>query len=119
MIVAQSVSEKELESQGFFEKDPNPVDAASNEPILVAAEDVKHVGFGTQLKLLFKRDILAVIRDKRILGGRLMITSFIGILMGIIFWQVGKSDSAVVSVSVEGEKANFCVKLMLTLLIGH
>ena len=31
MIVAQSVSEKELESQSFFEKDPNPDVAASNE----------------------------------------------------------------------------------------
>ena len=99
MIVAQSISEKELESQGFFEIDPRPVIEPSSDAIAVPNDKSKHVRFGTQLTLLFQRDLMALKRDKRILGGRLMITSFISILMGVIFWQVGKSDSANYAVS--------------------
>ena len=106
MIVAQSVSEKELESQGFFENDPRPVIEPSTDHNAVPTEEGKHVGFGAQLTLLFQRDLLALKRDKRILGGRLMITSFISILMGIIFWQVGNSDSANYAVSARTTREN-------------
>jgi hypothetical protein len=98
MIVAQSVSEDELESQGFFEKDPNLLDEASKEA-LPGNADGKHVGYSTQLGLLLKRDLLSLKRDKQILGARLMLTSFMALLMGAIFWQVGESDSANFTVS--------------------
>jgi hypothetical protein len=103
MIVAQSVSEKELESQGFFEKDTRQVIEPSVEAMAVPIGKNKHVGFGTQIALLFRRDLMSLKRDKRILGGRLMITSFIALLMGVIFWQVGNSDSANYAVSERQE----------------
>lgn len=108
MIVAQSFSVEELEADGFFEKDPNPPakespdDRSSMKQLklgAIAAEKHNHVGFGTQIKLLFLRDFKSIGRDKRVLGGRLMLTGFISLLMGVIFWQVGDSNSAVVGVS--------------------
>lgn len=101
MIVAQSVSEEDLEAQGFFEKDPRPEVAVSEQGVEgQKAEKEKHVGFCVQLGMLFRRDVIAVKRDKQILVSRLMLTSFSGVLMGIIFWQVGKSDSANFTVSL-------------------
>mmetsp|Transcript_7178 Transcript_7178/g.11911 ORF Transcript_7178/g.11911 Transcript_7178/m.11911 type:complete len:351 (-) Transcript_7178:307-1359(-) len=93
MIVAQSVSEEELESQGFFEKNPYPADEASKVALAGHAGE-KHVGSLTQLGLLLRRDLLSLKRDKHILGARLMLTGFMAVLMGAIFWQVGKSNSA-------------------------
>lgn len=101
MIVAQSVSEEDLEAQGFFEKDSRPEVPVGEQGIegLTAGKE-KRVGFCVQLGMLFRRDVIAVKRDKQILVSRLMLTSFSGVLMGIIFWQVGKSDSANFTVSL-------------------
>jgi hypothetical protein len=98
MIVAQSVSEEELEAQGFFEKDPRP-EIEPHEGSFVKRKGGTHVGFGVQLGLLFKRDIVSIRRDKMILGARIMMTTFMSVLTGIIFWQVGASNSSDPSVS--------------------
>jgi hypothetical protein len=108
MIVAQSFPMNELEADGFFEKDPNPPqkeipsDVSSKAQLVsvaMAAEEHHHVSFGTQIRLLFLRDFKSITRDKRVLGGRLMLTSFMSLLMGVIFWQVGNSNSANYAVS--------------------
>lgn len=110
MIVAQSVSEEDLESQGFFEKDPRPeVPVSEHEVEGQKAEKEKRVGLCVQLGMLFKRDVVALKRDKQILVSRLMLTTFAGVLMGIIFWQVGKSDSSVFSVSLAAETLCVCI----------
>jgi hypothetical protein len=108
MIVAQSFSVEELALDGFFEKEPNPAakavptDKSSMKQLklgAIATEKHDHVGFGRQIKLLFLRDFKSIGRDKRVLGGRLMLTGFMSILMGVIFWQVGNSNSANYGVS--------------------
>jgi hypothetical protein len=51
-------------------------------------------GMVTQVKLLFTREVNNLIRDTAALKARFGLTIFLGILIGIIFLDVGKSDSA-------------------------
>ena len=124
MVVAQSFPISELEAEGFFEKHPNPPtekeipsERSSKVQLLegaIAAEKHDHVPFGKQIKLLFMRDFKSITRDKRVLGGRLMLTGFMSLLMGVIFWQVGNSNSADFAVSGMTSRIQFRL-LALTL----
>lgn len=52
---------------------------------------------GTQVHLLFKRELQNLRRDVTAVGARFGLTTFLGILIGIIFFDVGASNSAVQS----------------------
>jgi hypothetical protein len=100
MIVAQSVPVQELEQLGFFEPEPEPVEPYHRESVrrsikkmrvrrkAIKEMHLQHVGFCTQLWMQVKRDMISLRRDKQLLGVRIVLTSFISILSGIIFWQV-------------------------------
>jgi hypothetical protein len=47
------------------------------------------------VKLLFKREVNNLVRDTTALKARFGLTIFLGILIGIIFLDVGNSDAAV------------------------
>jgi hypothetical protein len=51
-------------------------------------------GMVTQVKLLFTREVNNLVRDTAALYARFGLTIFLGVLIGIIFLDVGKSDSA-------------------------
>lgn len=76
-------SQEQLLQEGFFAKDERNLDAAvilTNGQLLEAIgvsahEDIsddewKHVGFGTEVKLLFKREIIHNSRNKKGVGAR-------------------------------------------------
>ena len=50
---------------------------------------------GTQVSLLFQREIKNLQRDVTAVGARFGLTTFLGVLIGIIFYDVGTTDSAV------------------------
>jgi ABC-type multidrug transport system ATPase subunit len=100
MLVAQTVPEDELVAQGFFEEDPRPaLEEKENCPTESVARNEDRVGFAVQLKLLVKRELMSLKRNKIVLGYRLFLTSFSVTLMGIIFWRVGDTDSSNPAVS--------------------
>jgi hypothetical protein len=51
-------------------------------------------GVGTQVSMLFGREMTNLKRDTTAVGARFGLTIFLGTLIGIIFLNVGKSDSA-------------------------
>jgi hypothetical protein len=57
--------------------------------------DDKPPGMVTEVKLLFKREVNNLFRDTTALKARFGLTIFLGILIGIIFLDVGNSDPAV------------------------
>jgi hypothetical protein len=56
--------------------------------------DDKPPGMPTQLKLLFRRECYNLVRNTTALGARLGGTIFVGLLIGIIFFDVGNTDSS-------------------------
>ena len=56
--------------------------------------DLSPPGALTQISLLFKREISGLQRDVSAVGGRFGITIFLGLLIGIIFKDVGETDSS-------------------------
>jgi ABC-2 type transporter len=106
--VAQSVKIKELDSAGFFPKDDreleNPFIPGDGMDVLGvtntkrSSADAKiqspPPGVGTQVSLLFGREMKNLKRDTVAVGARFGLTIFLGTLIGVIFYQVGKSDSA-------------------------
>jgi hypothetical protein len=57
--------------------------------------DDKSPGMATEVKLLFTREVNNLFRDTTALKARFGLTIFLGILIGIIFLDVGNSDPAV------------------------
>ena len=97
MIVAQTVSETDLEEAGFF---PDGVDEEealartnadnSRQALGAAAKNgVRHVSRYLEIFELLRREAFALRRNKMILGSRLMLTSFMSVLISIIFLGVG------------------------------
>jgi hypothetical protein len=43
----------------------------------------------TQVGMLLKRELLNIVRNKRVLAARFMLTFFMSFLLGIIFYDVG------------------------------
>jgi len=56
--------------------------------------DERPPGMGTQVSLLYKRELQNLRRDVTAVGARFGLTTFLGVLIGIIFYDVGASDSA-------------------------
>ena len=113
MIVAQTVPESELEDLGYFPSGPEDTREYEMQPVKeheidITGDDVenqvichgngdqpfRHVSTGTQIAWLMKRDFRSIVRNKMVLGARLMLTGFMSVLVGLIFWQIGGSDSA-------------------------
>ncbi len=71
----------------------------------------KPPGFLTQTLLLFQREILNLRRDTHAVAARYGISIFMGILIGVIFLNVGKSDPTVPS----NLQSHFGALVMVTL----
>mmetsp|Transcript_5873 Transcript_5873/g.17543 ORF Transcript_5873/g.17543 Transcript_5873/m.17543 type:complete len:627 (-) Transcript_5873:62-1942(-) len=112
MNVAQSVSIEDLDKAGFFPTDerklaePFEGNATSKHDDLgITARsdtgddgfDPRPVGIFTQLYLLFTRELVNFRRDTAALGTKFGLTIFLGILIGIIFHDVGSTDPSVQS----------------------
>eukprot|EP00970_Alexandrium_tamarense_P014500 scaffold4175_cov222-Alexandrium_tamarense.AAC.1 len=106
MEVAQQYSQDQLLQEGFFSKDERnlspaiiPKDSELLDSLGVSRhEDIsddewKHVGFGTEARLLFKREIIHNSRNKKGVGARFALTTFMAFLVGNIFFGVGNVDS--------------------------
>ena len=110
--VAQSVDVKELDEHGFFPKDDRiigeaftPEEGKDALGITIPRRprgdddtfDERPPGMVTQVRLLFKRELQNLRRDVTAVAARFGLTTFLGILIGIIFFDVGASDSSVFS----------------------
>lgn len=110
--VAQSVDEKTLDADGFFPKDERQMEAPFTEEegkddlgITITGHygepgfDARRVTMLTEVKLLFKRELMNLRRDTTAIGSRLGLTIFLGVLIGVIFFNVAESDRTNFSVS--------------------
>jgi hypothetical protein len=109
--VAQSVAIKELEELGFFPKDERNMGEAftpeegkdalgitiTKHKVVAGVADARPPGVITQTSMLFKREFHNLGRDTAALGARFGITVFLGLLIGVIFFQVGDTDPTVPS----------------------
>ena len=108
MQVAQSVPIDQLDKDGFFPKDTRGLGEAFTAHdngrdalgITITAhdsangeEDEAQPGVGTQISMLFGREGRNLRRDKMALGARLGLTTFLSLLVGVIFLDVGEADS--------------------------
>lgn len=107
MNVAQSVDREQLIADGFFPKDDRKLGEAftaeEGKDALgitltrrhrVGTEDTRQVGMSTEIKMLFGREITNLKRDTAAVGARFGLTIFLGVLIGVIFLNVGRSNSA-------------------------
>ena len=108
MNVAQSVDHNQLVADGFFPKDERQVGEAftsgEGKDALgitltkrrkVGTEDMRQVGMLTEIRMLFGRELTNLKRDTAAVGARFGLTIFLGVLIGVIFLNVGKTDPAV------------------------
>jgi hypothetical protein len=105
--IAQSVSIEHLDKDGFFPKDTRDIGDAFTDTvegkdalgITITSHEVKdspddsQPGAGTQISMLFNREIRNLKRDTMALGARLGLTTFLSLLVGVIFLDVGAADS--------------------------
>jgi ABC-type multidrug transport system ATPase subunit len=108
MNVAQSVELTKLNQNGFFPKDTRVVEdvfkgnvegkdelgVTLTERHASAHFDDTPVGAIGQVSMLFTREIRNLYRDTLSIGARFGLTIFLSMLIGVIFWNVGKSDSS-------------------------
>jgi len=113
MNVAQSVDIKTLESTGFFPEDDRPMEDAFDAEDSMGRDvlgitnrsssgenyDDRPVGMLTEIRLLFTREVINFKRDTAALGSKFGLTLFLGLLIGIIFYNVGATSNASPSVS--------------------
>lgn len=106
MTVAQAVDINQLNKDGFFPDDHRemgdafePEDGQDALGITItghtARVEQQHImppGFITQTSMLFNREINNLRRDVTALGARIGMTLVMGLLIGVIFWDVGGSD---------------------------
>jgi ABC-type multidrug transport system ATPase subunit/ABC-type multidrug transport system permease subunit len=129
MDVAQSNTIEELDKANFFPKDTRemgepfePGDGKDALGITITRYSLKRdetgvvmgnkpPGFLTQTQLLFQREILNLRRDTHAVAARYGISIFMGILIGVIFLNVGKSDPTVPS----NLQSHFGALVMVTL----
>jgi hypothetical protein len=106
MTVAQAIDMEQLNKDGFFPTDERDMGDAfephEGQDALgititgrAATEEeklLKPPGFVTQTTLLFERELNNLRRDVTALGARFGLSIFLGVLIGIIFWEVAASD---------------------------
>eukprot|EP00980_Cylindrotheca_fusiformis_P029250 scaffold22772_cov130-Cylindrotheca_fusiformis.AAC.2 len=108
MFVAQSVPIDQLNQLGFFPADERNLPDPGTE-IFIDGKDESGNTYGdgladidsrgasvlTQLRLLYTRELRNIRRDKGAIGARFGISIIMSLLVGIIFHNVGETDSAV------------------------
>jgi len=107
MNVAQSVEFKQLDAEGFFPEDSRQMEEAfdgdgvdGKDALGITltrrhqegALDLRPVGMGTEIQLLFGREVSNLKRDVTALGARFGLSVFLGLLIGVIFLDVGEQD---------------------------
>jgi hypothetical protein len=121
--VAQSVDQKTLDADGFFPKDERQMEDPFTEEegkdelgITITGHygepgfDARPVTMLTEVKLLFKRELMNLRRDTTAVGSRLGLTIFLGVLIGVIFLDVAGSDRVNFSVSHWLRLATCCMR---------
>ena len=112
MNVAQVLSETDLASAGFFAEDTRGMETAFHEGIegkdalgititghaKEPGFDMRPVGIFTEIKLLFDRETKNLVRDTNAVAARFGLTIFLSTLIGVIFLNVGETNSAEQSV---------------------
>lgn len=53
-------------------------------------DEYRHVGFGTEVRLLFQRELKHNTRNKKAIAARFALTTFMSLLVGNIFYGVGE-----------------------------
>lgn len=121
--VAQTNKMDTLEAAGFFDENVLPsqsgkVDAkeggAFTDSANLAASSDNHVGFMKQTRMLFDREVKNLVRDKLALVIRVGSTVAFGLLFGLIFFGIGRSDY-IVFAEVQGSygaMANLLISTM-------
>lgn len=110
MSVAQQIPVDKLKSDGFFKADGRKLGDAlrggddgtdaigftrhSTKEVGASTKEAKPPGFLTQTRMLYKRELQSLGRDKAALGARFGITIFLNILFGVIFYDVGRTSNA-------------------------
>ena len=101
--VAQSLSNAELEKAGFF---PNSSRGIVGKKLTKAERLKESLGFGevdsleedshvspfVELRMLLWREFTSIVRNKYVLITRLGVSLFVGVLSGIIFYEIGQKD---------------------------
>eukprot|EP00980_Cylindrotheca_fusiformis_P027786 scaffold22559_cov111-Cylindrotheca_fusiformis.AAC.25 len=108
MNVAQSVPMDELNQLGFFPQDERDLPDPGTEIFVdgkdesghangdeLAEIDTRGASMPTQLKLLYTRELRNISRDVNAVGARFGLAIVMSLLVGIIFFEVGDTDSAV------------------------
>ena len=111
MNVAQSVEIKQLDEDGFFPEDTRPVeeafdgeDASGRDALGITSRsahdddedyDDRPVSMFVETSMLFKRELVHHRRDTASLFTKYFLTIFLGVLIGVIFLDVGVSDNTV------------------------
>eukprot|EP00980_Cylindrotheca_fusiformis_P027784 scaffold22559_cov111-Cylindrotheca_fusiformis.AAC.23 len=107
MNVAQSVPMDELNQLGFFLEDERDLPDPGTEIFVdgkdesghangdeLAEIDTRGASMLTQLNLLYTRELRNIRRDKGAIGARFGLAIVMSTLIGIIFFEVGDTDSA-------------------------
>ena len=100
--MAQTVSEKQLEADGFFPSENEEIEPAlgriedSRHDLLGMSKvltnnhsDHRHVSYSTQVFMLVRRDFVNMARNKKAMRARFALTIMMSIIEGIIFLRVG------------------------------
>jgi ABC-type multidrug transport system ATPase subunit len=125
MTVAQSVPLEQLNKAGFFPRD----ERIMSDPFLpgegkdalgititsrsnIGSLDERPPGVWTQIQLLMAREISNLRRDTIALVARFGLTTFLSVLIGIIFFDVGQQNSGV----QENLQSHFGALIMVALM---
>eukprot|EP00956_Cyclotella_meneghiniana_P045244 scaffold360450_cov103-Cyclotella_meneghiniana.AAC.1 len=103
MDVANQYSQEQLRKEGFFcrdERQLQPAKISEGEDEIRDAlgasrhnedpDEYRHVGFGTEVRLLFQRELKHNTRNKKAIAARFALTTFMSLLVGNIFYGVGE-----------------------------
>jgi hypothetical protein len=108
-IVAQSVDVKELERLDFFPADDFSMVPASNKAVVASSRHnsesqiengIGRVSLLTEFLWLAKRDFKSIKRNPMVLGARLVLSSFMSFLSGLIFFQIAGKETVDPIVSI-------------------
>jgi ABC-2 type transporter len=128
--LAQKYPIPQLEEQGFFPQDNREITEPSvpgkgqdvlGNPIhkrrggVRNSDDDKPPGFGTQVKMLFKREFTYMYRLPAPLYARFGLTAFLCILIGSVFYKVGDLSPALFK-NVNSQRGALMILLMLAML---
>ena len=109
MNVAQANTREKLDKDGFFPKDdrslPEPFkpgeEGKDELGITVTQHSMENFheasppGIPTQVAMLFAREVKNLTRDTAAIGARFGLTIFLGLLVGLLFRNVGETDPTV------------------------